>query len=192
MIMISFKYIHLTKGHRAKVSVDDWHWLRHFTWRADVRDHTVYAKTDVVKYDPQGNKVRSTVFMHRLITRAPKWLHVDHANNKGYDNRRENLRVLKPWENMQNRTYGRVNYRGVTMYKLKDGTKRYRARMKNTWTDKTESLGTFDTPEQAAKAYDLRAIELYGKFYGLNYDREFYGLEGAMTHPQEDFTDLPF
>lgn len=190
--LVSSKYIHLSRGYRAKVSVDDYEWLKHYTWYADVEEHTVYAKTAVTKYREDGTPYQSTVRMHRLITRAPLGMDVDHINKNGLDNRRENLRVLHSVENQQNRVYGIVAFRGVVRVKRKGGWV-YRAKITNPVSGKREHLGYFKEADRAARAYDMRAIELYGQFYGLNFPRETYGLHGAITHPIPDpLFDIPF
>lgn len=50
--------------------------------------------------------------------------------------------------------------------------KKYRACIRNTILNKVEQLGFFSTAEEAAKAYDKRASEIYGKTVKLNFPIE--------------------
>jgi hypothetical protein len=45
--------------------------------------------------------------------------------------------------------------------------KRYQARI--TLDQKTEYLGCYPTPEEAARAYDLAAVQFFGAFARLNF-----------------------
>lgn len=49
------------------------------------------------------NGVRKILFLHRILTNAPKGKVVDHINHNTLDNRKQNLRVCTPSENGQNR-----------------------------------------------------------------------------------------
>jgi hypothetical protein len=91
-----------------------------------------------------------TTYLHRLITKAPKGMDVDHINGDGLDNRRCNLRVVTHAVNQQNRqgctVASKTGERGV--YLTKFGT--YRARIK--MNCKYVFYGRYDTLEEATVA----------------------------------------
>lgn len=60
-----------------------------------------------------NKKRRKHVWLHRVISRPPTTLVVDHINRNPLDNRCENLRIVTAQENMMNRGFARVTpYRG--------------------------------------------------------------------------------
>lgn len=92
---------------------------------------------------------------------------IDHINGNNLDNRKSNLRICTQGQNNKNRKPPRKDqYKGV--YKIPSG--RYQAKI----SSKTNGLrsqiciGTYDTPEEAAHAYNLKAKELHGEYAGLN------------------------
>lgn len=90
--------------------------------------------------------------------------HIDHKNGIRHDNRWENIRLASPAENnRQRRSWGRSGYKGV--YMREDG--RFRACL--VFNENKINLGSYKCPIQAAKAYDAKAIELYGDFKKLNF-----------------------
>lgn len=92
---------------------------------------------------------------------------VDHINGNNLDNRKSNLRVCTQGQNNKNRLPPRKGqYKGV--YKIPSG--RYQAKISNkTDLGRTQiCIGTYDTPEEAAIAYNNKAIELHGEYAGLN------------------------
>lgn len=108
--------------------------------------------------------------LHRLIFYyhhgyMPKF--VDHINRDKLDNRIENLRECPTKGhntiNSKPRSDNTSKYKGVTWHKnvgkwhcsVFKGGKRY-------------YVGIFDTPEEAAIAYNTKAIELFGEFAYLN------------------------
>lgn len=56
----------------------------------------------------QGNwyAMGSRGSLHGTLMGFPSWMHVDHINGDGLDNRRCNLRVVTQMENARNRHYG--------------------------------------------------------------------------------------
>ena len=48
----------------------------------------------------------TSVYMHRMVANTPQGMHTDHINHDKLDNRKENLRVVTRFENMQNRKLG--------------------------------------------------------------------------------------
>jgi hypothetical protein len=97
---------------------------------------------------------------------------VDHKNNDTLCNERPNLRISTYGQNNANRRpFGKSGFKGV--YPERNV---FRARI--THEEKTRNLGYFQTKEDAARAYDAVAFELYGEFAWLNF-------------PEEHITSLP-
>lgn len=144
----------------VKVLVDDEHWhdLSRFTWC--INNHG-YVITTMKK---------KNVLMHAFVM---KELHgvqlqaeeiIDHINNIRHDNRFVNLRVNTRSGNSHNKKKkegSASRYFGV--YKNGNG---WSARIKKACAN--YNLGTFKAEHEAAKAYNLKAYELYGDAANLN------------------------
>lgn len=126
-----------------------------------------YAITNLQK----GDAVRRTITMHRLILNPSPRLEIDHANRLKLDNRRANLRLCDGQQNRFNLPLRRDNTTGFKgVYRRRN---KWRAQVSA--GNKHHYLGCFDTPEDAARAYDAKAIELFGAYACLNFPRESYG-----------------
>lgn len=100
---------------------------------------------------------------------------IDHVNRDRLDNRRSNLRICNQRENTMNCTKRKRNttgYKGVYFDKRRD---KYYARLQS--YGRTINLGYFNSPVDAAKAYDVAAIKSAGKFAYTNFPRENYEKE---------------
>lgn len=106
--------------------------------------------------------------MHRFILKAPKHLQVDHKNRDRLDNRRSNLRLCTLRQNRQNQNILSTNksgYRGVSWHHG-----RWRAQIGSRVNGKSISigLGSYLLKDDAAHAYDLMAVKLFGEFATIN------------------------
>lgn len=155
------KKIPLTRNKFAVIDDLDFKLVSKFTWHAN-KSKRWYAKTFI---NNNGNLV--TLQMHRLILGCPKDMQIDHINGDGLDNRRENLRLCNNSQNHQNRrcVLSDSGYKGVYWRKYgKHG--KYNARIH--YNEKSVWLGSFDSPIDAAVAYDMAALKYFGEFACTN------------------------
>lgn len=109
------------------------------------------------------------VGLHRFLTKAPKGSKVDHWDGCGLNNRRDNLRVTDHLNNMRNRRPQRGTsspFKGISRCVTNRGAVRWVAQIR---TDgRNLYIGSFDAQEDAARAYDAKALELHGEFARTN------------------------
>lgn len=159
------KEIPLTQGKVALVDDADAAIVAPYKWYASRHRGTFYARTDT-----GGRLVRRRLAMHRVILGlgAGDGREVDHINGNGLDNRRANLRICTHAENLRNRGPQRNNrsgYKGVSLHP--DG--KWTAHISINGSRNVRYLGLFSTPEDAARAYDAAARDLFGEYARLNF-----------------------
>ena len=133
------------------------------SWFINIQPRTQYVCTHVKQPDGSFKQKK----LHQLIMQPPKGMVVDHINHCGTDNRRENLRVCSKHENNMGRNKnakGSSRYKGVTLHKQ---TNKWRAQFQV--NKKRVGIGYFTSEEEAARAYDSKAKELFGEFAFLNF-----------------------
>lgn len=153
--------IPLTRGKRAIIDRADLTLAQSGVWHA----HQVTRKGRVNWY-AVARFGRKLVRLHRLLLNAPEHMDIDHANGNGLDNRRSNLRLCTKTQNRANQhtISGKSRFRGVWFNIVR---KKWCAMIAK--TGRRYNLGYFDTEEEAARAYDRKAIELYGEFAAPNF-----------------------
>ena len=151
--------IPLTRGYKSVVDKIDSNLLSKYRWAVSVRNGKNYAKSCV-----DGKRV----YMHRFLLGLEfgNRLQVDHIDNDGLNNTRENLRTCTRSQNYMNRikSVGKTSkYKGVYFWKLRD---KWGCKIKK--DGETFHIGYFLSERDAAIAYNVMAIEKFGKFARLN------------------------
>lgn len=154
----TFRKIPLTQGLYAIVDPEDYKQLSKYKWFAKRCERRFYAERS---YKNKNLK------MHREIMGNLEGKFIDHINHNGLDNRKVNLRFVTPQQNAWNKRKQKGNYsskyKGVHWVKSE---KKWRARI--ICKGSGIFLGRFDDEEDAAKAYDEKAKELFGEYAVLN------------------------
>jgi hypothetical protein len=162
------KEIILTKGFVTLVDDTDYDWLNQWKWCVTKCNDYFYA----MRNDHYSGK-NHYVLMHRLIMNTPKDKECDHVFHNTLDNRRfievggelkPNLRNCTHAQNSMNKLpKGKSKYLGVSY----DAQGNVRAFIKK--KEYHKNLGIFKTEEDAARAYDNKAKQLFGEFANLNF-----------------------
>jgi hypothetical protein len=110
-----------------------------------------------------GAKKRDApTYMHRLINKTPDGIETDHIDRDTLNNRRLNLRSVTTAQNQMNKK-SQINstskYKGVFWDKQSN---KWKAQIYK--DGKKYSLGFFPSEDDAAKAYTIKAEELFASF----------------------------
>ncbi len=166
------KTIPLTQGYVTVVDDQDYEALSLRSWRVVVKGGgTIYAVRNADASERAAGSPKN-ICMHReilgIVYDGSK--RVDHRNRDALDNRSDNLRQCSGSQNAANVDKRRGDsaytsrYKGVS-YDRRTG--RWAARIAphrgRVW------LGRFGTEEEAARAYDRAAREIWGEFACLNF-----------------------
>lgn len=107
-------------------------------------------------------------YLHKMIAEKLGWFgRIDHIDRNRLNNHRSNLRQATNSQNLANANLSISNksgFRGV-----------YKHTKSGKWiaqiciSGKNKNLGSFNIPEDAARAYDKAALEIFGEFANPNF-----------------------
>lgn len=156
------KEIKLTQDKVALVDDEDFEYLNQWKW------HTLKQRNRLYAIRSKGTKpFQKTISMHQQIMEFPKGMHIDHIDGNGLNNQSKNLRICTNSQNLANRNKNITNtsgYKGVSLYKA---TGKWKASI--SVSGKLFYLGCYNTPEEAAKAYDEAARKYQKEFAVFNF-----------------------
>jgi hypothetical protein len=152
-------FVPLTQGKFAVIESEMSHVLAGRRWYAVKIDRRFYAGC-------RNKQSGSRIYMHRNIAGADRGEEVDHRNRDGLDNRRSNLRKATRSQNEANKApRGRSGFKGVS---YDSRSQRYTAHVGH----HKKWVGSFVTAEDAAKARDRAAREMFGEFAFINFPEQ--------------------
>ena len=155
--------IQLTQGKVAIVDDEDYERVMQHKWCAVQSYRTWYATTNI-----KINGQYTIKAMHQLIRGKNG---TDHIDGDGLNNRRNNLRGCTPGQNAANNRKHRdgkySRYKGVCYQAAGKRLRRWFARI--VVNCKQIYLGFYATGVEAARAYDVAAIQYFGEYARLNF-----------------------
>ena len=158
-------YVTLANGDEVVIDVADVPLVSREAWKLFTgRNDKKYAHASGRQYGHKGY-----ILLHRLlmgVVDAGREVEVDHKNGNGVDCRRDNMRLCTHQQNMWNRSQPRTKspYRGVSWNKRR---RQWRAMIRI--SGRSITIGSFDDPADAARAYDEKARQLCGEFAVTNF-----------------------
>lgn len=169
------KIVELTQGQVTVVDDHHYEWISKHKWFAHKKKYGGYYAS---RNSSSLIGKRKTIRLHREIMEHTLGRpltddeEVDHIDLDKLNNLDENLRLATSGENARNKTKHSDNtsgYRGVSWYRW---YQKWVAAI--TINYKKIYLGYHKSKEDAARAYDLAAIEHHGNFAKTNFPKEDY------------------
>jgi hypothetical protein len=159
------KKIKLTQNKYALVDNSDFGKVSEFKWRFGKNGYALRHEY----YGGEKGKIHATrkvktIYLHNFVFGENENV-IDHINQNKLDCRKDNLRSCSHSQNQANQGLQKNNtsgYKGV----IKTPFNTWAARIK--YKQKKIHLGTFKCKEEAARAYNSKAKELFGEFAYLN------------------------
>jgi len=148
----------------------------HFTWRVEIKKGQVKAEDRAGAHlAPTQRKALISNDGIRYAAHRLAWFYqygewpnerIDHVDGDSSNNRISNLRQATHSQNMHNRKRCSRNTSGAKGVFWCEHRNKWRARIGN--NGKTQSLGRYDTIEEAREAYRIAAEKLHGEFSCLD------------------------
>lgn len=149
------KQLKLSQGKFALVDDEDFEKLNKYKWCINGMGRAMRSTT----------KPKKCIYLHRAIMNPPKNMTVDHIDGNPLNNQKNNLRICLHKNNLKNRSINKNTPCGLKGVGLNSNGK-FTARI---WYKKRLiHLGTFVSKEEAARAYNKKAMIFRGKYANLN------------------------
>ena len=149
--------------HEILLDDEDHESISKFTWSIVKKGSIFYAER--TQWNP-----RKRFLMHRVILGIDdSKILIDHEDTNGLNNQKYNLRIASKSHNAMNtkghsdRLYSK--FKGVTFDVNRN---KWKAHIRGGSPSLNINLGRFNSEEEAAVAYNKKAIELHGEFANLN------------------------
>lgn len=176
-----------------KVDDEDFERLNEYSWSVNGQ-HRVSISRGSTKWVEKprlngGIKMVSTALTIPIANEVMRRLDCkfDHKDNDFTNNQKENLRECTYLQNAANKKkYCRSStskYKGIRLHAKGKWTAQLQYRRKQIY------IGYFDNEEEAARAYDRKAIEIWGEFASLNFPAE--QLEQMMAQQKQQAKQQP-
>jgi N6-adenosine-specific RNA methylase IME4 len=162
--------ITLNNGAIALVDYEDRRIVEGLNWTAKPSSGDIYATN--------GGRP-----LHQILLGANGG---DHRDGNTLNNRRYNLRPATSAQNNRNRRLASNNTTGFKGVSFRADRGTYLAAIR--LGPSLKKIGTYPTPEQAARAYDDVARDVFGEFAALNFPLP--GERGALSKAPEIFEDI--
>lgn len=151
----------------AQVDDEDYDYLMQWNWSVDIRKNLRYAYRREKICEGENHK---KIYMHSVICglcNSTLKMIVDHIDRNGLNNQRFNLRITTQSNNMKNRySVSGSTSKFVGVYLAKDRGK-WVAQIRH--NKKSMFIGIFTNEEDAARARDAKAMEVFGEYAVLNF-----------------------
>ncbi len=164
--------IPLTRGQVAIIDAVDYDLVADYKWFANPSGKTFYAmaRKRVGRHGYKNGVIRFSerkVSMHEVIFGVKEGLEIDHIDRDGLNNRRSNLRHVTRQQQMCNTGPRKGKYKGVWRETRRISGKCWVAGI-TIPGGRQKYLGSFDTAEEAAAAFNEAAQQYYGQYAYLN------------------------
>lgn len=153
--------ITLTQNKIAFIDDEDCELVSRYKWFIKPTTNTFYAMAKI-----NGRSVS----LHQFLMGEKEGYYTDHIDRNGLNNQRANLRWATWSQNLMNQQIQKVSksscYKGVSKKNWSNEETIWAAYI--TINQKRHYLGNYKNEEDAALAYNRKAIELFGEFACLN------------------------
>ena len=168
----NIRIIPLTRGYNTEIDAVEFERVSKLSWFAlpSKKTSNVYAAR--MEHLPDGKK--RLVLLHRFIMQCDG--DVDHEDGNTLNNKKSNLRPCTDTQNGGNQKLAKNNTSGYKGVHWHNQALKWQAGVfkKEILKRKYHSCGLFDDKIDAARAYDRKAIELFGDFARTNFSRADY------------------